>query len=294
MSYLSHLIPGSYPDSSRAVERQPSSMSLRNTTASAIIDKENANTFEKKQVFNQRRKLQHNLISQLDTSVYFLVGYQFIKYCHSACIVPAIFHIAIQKFLGCDSVASSEGVHTMMAAINYRAGEDSEARNKVIRAVISKTSLTIYCKSVFTFLYHILFVGIWVLPVVTRGTQNIENGTWWFVSFIGEGVTNDIESSSNTWIKLAKLGLPGLLLTDLLILLIQLILYQCIFKQSNLIIKDRILNENENENEEYVLRSSAEQFSNVNLNPIEDDKVPMILTVKLFEAFDSKSFRLNP
>ncbi|KAK6201341.1 uncharacterized protein RJT21DRAFT_113968 [Scheffersomyces amazonensis] len=289
MSWRSNL-PGSYPvnpPTSPGLLRDPNS----NVVASKVLEHDLLEGFEEKYIMNQKSKHQSNIFSQLDNLVYILVGYQFIKYAHSACLLPILLHISLQKVVGNQVVRNNSngrvgGILGLLMLANDDDDIDLELRNQIKDIVMTKTCSAIYWKTVFTIFYHSLFIMAWVMPITNHNRlSQIEHGTWWFISFIGEDTPNDITSTSSYWTKLSKLGLPGLIITDLIILFIQLVLYQCIYKQSTYLNQDRSINEREI----FLVRAvgdSGKADDSINIHA----EYPLVLKVKLYECFMSEAF----
>ncbi|KAK6457552.1 uncharacterized protein RJT20DRAFT_24506 [Scheffersomyces xylosifermentans] len=295
-----HSIPGAFPPPNSPPQLQTGSASNSNTTGfvnpvtSSLIDKANLHSFEGKHVLIQKAKHQQDIVTQLEALVYILVGYQFIKYCHSACLVPVVFHIAYQKMLSCDPITSNNTTEYRMGIAGLllvtRGEENPTIRDRATRIVLTKSCLMLYWKTIITSLYHILFITTWMMYIVNDGSAyKLEHGTWWFISFIGEEAPLDIDASTNYWVKLAKLGLPGLLITDMIILFIQLVLYQCVYKQSTLLPHRGMLVDKE----VYLLRTVSETATtNARLDDSIDphETIPLVLKVKLFESFSWEAF----
>lgn len=294
-----HIIPGSFPTAPQ--ERSGStSQVLTNASATTIVEQENESKFRNKQFIVQKTRHQHHLISQLDTLVYLLVGYQFIKYCHSACILPVLLHIIVQNILSCGSISSNDsnnggGIRIINDAvtdfINRRratGGSSSEpSRDDLIRTIYARACSIIYWKAVLTCMYHVLFVCTWVMPIANNNDLYLlENGTWWFISFIGETSPQNFSEEANYWYKLFQLGLPGLIVSDLIILFIQLVLFQCIYKQSTLSPLGRTLNEDELN----LIRQTGDFSSLPDRTEIFRDTIPWVLLIKIYELFERKSF----
>ncbi|KAK6465549.1 hypothetical protein DFJ63DRAFT_24732 [Scheffersomyces coipomensis] len=283
-------MPGSYPI--QATSTNSSSRSYVNPIASNILDQELATSFEGKHTINLKNKHQQHIVIQLETLVYILVGYQFIKYCHSACIMPIILHISVQRILGCEVITSNTAsgrLSGIPGILILRNDDDIEPtlREQIKQLVLTKACFTIYWKTIFTIFYHTIFITSWVMSINNHGhLKSLEHGTWWVISFIGEETPTDILPSTNYWLKLYKLGLPGLIITDLLILFIQLILYQCIYKQSTYLNNDRSVNEQE----VYLLRTIGESSSKIDESIDTLQAVPLVLKVKLYECFSSEAY----
>lgn len=237
--------------------------------------------------------------------VYFLVGYQYIKFCYSAALLPVVLHLVAQKFLSVEAYMS--GVHgspqpsaiTALAAATSassrrsraatsarsnssatdRDGPDVERMSRVVRGVCA----FVYWKFILVVIYHTTFVCIYLMPFAIKDElAQFEYGTWWFISFIGETPPIDIASEPNMWWRIAALGLPGLLFVDLLILLLQLVLFQCMYHQSAVSPLGRSLHASSN-----VLRLSGDHAEEPQGDGMRPDH---ILLVRLYELFAWEAF----
>lgn len=268
-----------------------SSGSITKNATPTIIDKENTLRFQNKQFIIQKTRHQQHIISQLDTLVYFLIGYQFIKYCHSACILPVLCHLIIQKALSCSAITGdSSGTGIRVISDITEEVTSRRSREELITTICAKTCALVYWKAIFTCLYHVLFVSAWMMLIVDENEIGLlRHGTWWFISFIGESTPDDINNTTNYWYRLFQLGLPGLLASDLIILFIQLVLFQCIFKQSTVSPIGRRLNEDEVN----LIRQTGDYSSIPDNISVLEETVPWVLQVKLYELFKWESFTLN-
>lgn len=263
-----------------------------------LVEQENKQEFENRQKVYMKTHRQLSLIEQLDTLVYILVGYQLIKYCHSACLLPVIGHVLVQKLLCCERFRHpppSRDIRDFLSFINEldRSGLESGANvQDQINGVANKVCSAIYWKSVVSILYHIGFVSFWLIPLADKGNLSVlANGTWWFISFIGEPISvKDISADTGYFHKLADLGLFGLIVSDLCILFIQLTLYQAIYRQSNVSPIGRKLTEREVE----MLRSNLGSTGNGSELSDSTFEPPVALVIRLFETFNSSTFIRQP
>lgn len=254
-----------------------------------IVDQENLDDFKNHQKVSLKTQRQLTLISQLDTLVYILVGYQLIKYCHSACLLPVIGHIFVQKSLCCERFTpynNGREFRDFLSFINeLESTNDHESR---INHISNRVCAGIYWKCFITIIYHFGFIAIWLIPIANNGQLDLlTNGTWWFISFIGESIQVDNFGDLNYLEKLILLGLMGLIISDLFILFIQLLLYQAIYRQSNVSPIGRRLVGKEIE----ILRTGASGNSGNGSELVEITyEPPMALVVKLFETFKTSTF----
>lgn len=132
-----------------------------------------------------------------------------------------------------------------------------------------------YAKTFFVGFYHGLVVTWLVLIANDNNLAAIEHGSWWFVSFIGES-TPSVLAVMPWYKKMVVLGLPQLLITDVLIMILQLVLFQCVFRQSTLTYLGRRLND-----ETLIIRTSMVDP----VSPIPHiNQAPMVLRVRLYES----------
>lgn len=289
---MSYNIPGAFPrDVIEGSSRQESNQEYIKSSATEILEEESNAKFDREHIITRKTKYQRDLIMQLEALVYLLIGYQFIKYCHSACLIPLALHISVQVWLSCKTIIKGNSNESSMSIVDIisrflRSIEDPVMKEELIRSVTRKFCLFIYWKSIFTFVYHIVFVCFWEVPLIkSNGLDTLENG-WWVISFIGEEAPRYLQETDNYWKKLFGLGLHGLLFTDLLITFIQLTLFQSIFKQSTAINKERVLNEKEI----YILRQSNETTSVVDNTISMDNETPAVFAIRLFDSLKVESF----
>lgn len=285
-------MPGSFPMEGRSI---PPPTKISDDTIE-IMNDEYLENFQKKQKISRKTVRQSNLINQLDSLIYILIGYQLIKYCHSASLLPLAIYMVSQKMLCCDSFTSTE-VHSDFMTFVNQSERQSQENNidpiPMIKQMFRKVQRGIYWKSIMVMIYHIGFVCFWLIPLANKGKLNlVVNGTWWFVSFIGETVPyyDSIESfkDKSYLTKMIDLGLIGLLLSDAIILLIQLIIFQSIFVQSTLSPLGRKLNGKEIE----LLRLPNDISTSASADELLDspDESPFALHVRLYEALDLRLF----
>ncbi|CCE85199.1 Piso0_004781 [Millerozyma farinosa CBS 7064] len=288
-------MPGLFPE--RHIE---SSLDLAtgsewvNSPISEVLEEENIKRFTSKQKVIYKTNLQSHLVSQLDSLVYIIVGYQFIKFSHSTTILPLLLHVLTQISLSCGAVSnrSTPSTTAINTAVDHlikrnRELEQSEAVGEsdadVIQRVYDRACSLIFWKSLITFAWHIMSFFLWLVPLVNRDELDLlENGGWWFVSFIGEAVPADVSANSSIWTKIIKLGLPGVIFSELLIFMIQLILFQSIYRQSTL----SMLGHNLHENEIELLRKSGDYSPAPSNLDIAADGSAKIFRVRLYEILN--------
>lgn len=257
--------------------------------SSSLLEQEDMTRFSSKQRLNRKTSHQHNLITQLQVMVYLLVCYQFIKYCHSAALVPVLLHIGTQFLISCNLITNNQGSQTFgLASLVLSAASDDtlepEVREQILKVTATKLCLSIYLKTLFILMYHMLFVCAWEVSIVDDGNlQQLTHGAWWFVSFIGEEVA-DLSPQALFWTKITRLGLFELLMSDMVILFLQLVLYQCVYRQSTL------MGRSVGEEEVYVVRTSSDGVGQYDDSIDMVHEIPVVLKIRLYEVFSGKSF----
>lgn len=231
---------------------------------------------------------QKSLIASLSSTTYFLIGYQFVRYTHTACLPPSLLHLFIQTMLQpwrattlseLDLFADHLDVQEQYFALQLLPFD----RQAAARMLLKRTCLLIYWKFFSVVAYHILFFTLWVRPVALNGQlKNLEHGSWYGLSFIGETISIDILKTRSFFVQLWKLELGQVLLLDLVILLLQLTLYQCIFVQSTLSPRGLRLNEPE----AFILRGTPGV-------PNEKLTEPDLIQVRLYETLSKDAFSIG-
>lgn len=299
---MSHFrLPGAYPEESLdSTSTNPittgSSSQLHNhpgnTPASAVLDHKNLVSFEVRHFLLQKAKHQQHLIIQLESIIYILIAYQFIKFCHLACLLPVLLHFTCNMLLGIDAFTSDTpnlraGLPGLLLQLDRQQQQLPAIQEQVTQMVLAKLQLTLFWKTITVLLYHTLFIAFWVLPLVESGqNQALEHGTWWFVTFIGEELPQNLVAKDSFWSKLALLGLPGLLITDLVILFLQLVLYQVVYVQSGILQGTAL-----NESEEYRVRTTTDiQSTTMDTSEAPNQINPLVLKVRLYECFKLETY----
>lgn len=275
---LSFNIPGAFPLASSDPLPNKRSMSIVNETVQHQIESK----FISNQLVNRKTKYQHEILYQLEALCYILIFYQFIKYCHYACLIPFLSHIIVLLALNPRIITSSNS-RTVLDILFENA--DAETRRNTLERTLPEYSYMMYVKTLFVVVYHTLFISIWGVSLVNREKlPTIEYGTWWFVSFIGENVPY-ISPNASAWSKIIELGLFQLLFVDLLILFIQLILFQCIYYQSSLM---ALGGRSINEPEVCVIRGSESNTGVQGDTSLNENQMGIltVLAVRLYENFE--------
>lgn len=294
-------MPGAFPipitESSAHVSSTSPPPQVNTASAAEVLEYNSINKFDKRQQIVTKTRGQHHLLVQLNALVYILIGYELIKYCHSACLFPFLLHFLLQKMLTPDPITkypSSSGLVTMMEMGTRQINERNESIENIVRAkqevtdkILRRTCQVIYWKFIITSLYHLLFLVSWELLIADQGKlADLENGTWWFISFIGESVPQNFDPKESMWYHLFQLGLPGLLFSDGVITFIQLIQFQCMYKQS------KVAPVNYKGPEIGYIRAPNDVSLPSESVPIYEDEnaVPLVLNVNLYEVFNKEAF----
>ncbi|EMG46632.1 hypothetical protein G210_3112 [Candida maltosa Xu316] len=264
-----------------------------NATTTAEMEAQQKVQFEQNQLIHTKTRSQHDIISQLDILVYILVFYQFIKYCHLAFLTPLALHLLFQSLLNSKYITQHQQFPDLLLFLTDDNDDDEQQqsrRSQFYDQFVHKYCYLLYVKTIIVLLYHVLVICTWAMALVNSQQLDVlRNGNWWFVSFIGEEIP-EISVSSPYWVKLYRLGLIQLLFTDLLILFVQLVLYQCIYKQSDAFHLDRRVNEKE----VYIIRTSESNSSSVVVDDhsvqADDTGIFTVLKVRLYECFQSDAY----
>lgn len=298
-------LPGSFyiePNSSNTIIASRGGGSSSTSTSTSISNNETQQKiqFEISQLIHQKTKNQYDLLSHLEFLSYMIIFYQFMKYCHLACLIPLILHLSLQMILNSKLITHNDEYPQIIALImgnnndddnnNNEEGEDDlESRNRVYHTFVHNYCYFLYMKTIFVLIYHTLFICAWVISIVNSGQlDKLQHGTWWLISFIGEETPN-VSPSTPYFTKLYKLGLFQLLFTDLLILSIQLSLYQSIFKQSDAFHIERRLDEKE----VYIIRKDSHSQIVVDDGSVkvDDEGIPTVLKIRLYDCFETDAYQ---
>lgn len=221
--------------------------------AANVLHQEHEASFQRKEANGAKTGAQRHLMGQLDSLCYLLIGYQLIKHCHSACLFPVAAHWLVQLPLDFQVLSSPHGGGQLLFLEALTRQEEQATamglpfdREKVASSWLSRICICIYLKFVAVVVYHVLFIIWWVQPIADNGRLALlENGAWYSTSFIGEMVPTDYNAGAPWWLRLWKLGLFELILTDTLILAVQLVLYQAIYIQLTALPRGQRLGEDE-------------------------------------------------
>lgn len=276
------VIPGSFP------EEQPVD------DAEQSLDFQILDNFQRSEFIATKSRNQRDLLINLEASIYAISGYIFIKYCHSACILPFVMTVSLQTALSVSAIANSANLdpanneHVLLnACVQHIAENENQRRGNpnARQKILSIFNGAIFVVFLLLALYHVLFVA-WLYELAEGGhLQDIANGSWWFISFIGESVPLDYSEAVPLYRKLWQLGLYQLLFFDVVILLFQLIIFQSIWRQSTKGLLGHTLRDNEME----VVRPSLSTVLSSTLQTISPGNKEA-LRVRLYECFQRHNF----
>lgn len=272
-------MPGAYPTAQPRAAR-PSGLS---NDATLLAD-----AFEAKSELCSKVEAQKLLISSLNSTTYFLIGFQFLRFTHSACMPPSLGHLFIQFLLQpwrATALAQPDlfGEHLDAQQEYFLAVLLPFNRATAAKMLLRRTCLLIYWKFVAVALYHILFYIFWLQPVALQGRlSSLEHGSWYGLLFIGEEIAISVLLSDMFLFQLLKLELVQVLMLDLAILLLQLVLYQCIFMQSTLSPNGVRLNEPE----AFILRGEPGV-------PTSKLVSPDLIQIRLYESMQKEAYSLS-
>lgn len=282
-SMAPYRMPGSFPDCPL-----PATSEEDLHTASHILDSEQETKFVSRESTKTEAKSQRETLEQLSSLVYVLVCYQLIKYCHLACMVPVVLHLAVQNILRPNFVKF--GVGLVDRVLEEPETRDLHVnRDTVIILMRNKVAQAVFWKLIMTMVYHVIFVVYWMIPLIQDGHANdLEHGSWWFISFIGEAISINVDKNGSKWSMAMQLGLPYLMFTDILIFMVQLVLYQGLYVQSTFV---PLALRGELEGPSLV--KVAVEGSLLSLEKQEiimEDGLPLALRINVYETFTRDKF----
>ncbi|KAG7662419.1 uncharacterized protein J8A68_004067 [[Candida] subhashii] len=286
-------MPGAFPtqfpenDISPSCSQQQQHQHPNGNIATTILEHDEIHRFSQSKFITTKTRYQHNILSQLTTIVYILSGYQAIKYCYSSAFLPLAMNVVCQLFLRVNMIEQSNDAFELLRnTLSSRLNED-----ELHHFYESKTRLfcrIIYTKTVINILYHIVFVGSWLFEIINLGIlDELEHGSVWAISFIGESVPS-VEPMDGYTTKVITLGLPQLIFIDLIVLFIELVQFQCIYKQSPIARQGH----DTNQEEVFLVRREDERDSGGNVDDSVDisEEIPSVLKVRLFECFEPSGY----
>ncbi|KAI5966232.1 uncharacterized protein KGF55_000541 [Candida pseudojiufengensis] len=281
----SYTMPGSFDSN---ITQQSNTLLGKKAGATEIVSENLQQELQQKfissNIIHKKTKFQHDLLQNLSSLCYILIFYQFSKYCHLACLIPFILNIV--PLLGLNPKILLSGNQSILEIV-FENEENAEERLNYLKSRLPKLCYMLYIKTIFVILYHVIFICTWVVSLVDEDKlSKLEYGTWWFVSFIGES-TPDLNQSDSFWLKILKLGLMQIVIIDLVVLFIQLILFQSVFHQSSLLGGRRI-----EEDEAFLIRSANSSANGVQADDSlieDDDGIVLALIIRLYDTFDLKN-----
>ncbi|OBA18011.1 hypothetical protein METBIDRAFT_47791 [Metschnikowia bicuspidata var. bicuspidata NRRL YB-4993] len=284
-------MPGSFltepQDHPRPAVPGPSSLFSDQESLNLAVEREFQTIFASKELGASKTAAQKHLIGQLDTLTYLIIGYQFLRYTHGSCMPPTLAHLLVQFLLYSrhfTAMGPGSGRQIFAEYLNsreqhFQAAGLSFDRQQIIDFIFLRMRNVILWKFLVCLVYHTLLVVLYLRPLANKDRLHfLQNGSWYFVSFVGEEISRHNLASSSWWLQLWQLGLFGLLGMDVVILIFQLILYQSIFLQSTISPKGLRLNEAECD----ILRAEG-PGPGLGIDTTSDG-VPDIFHIKLYES----------
>jgi len=247
--------------------------------------------FEQKEQVGTKTAAQRHLIGQLNSLTYFVIGYQFVKYCYSSCLPPLFFHSLIQQLLHVEEITgnnrSSRTIFSEAIALQERQAELTGIpfdRRGWARLLESRLTQFIYWKFLVVAVWHTLFVVIFLQGEAAGGRlANLSFGLWYSLSFMGESYPSSYLVLDPWWLRLWKLGLVELLVCDVVILVLQLCVFQSIYLQLTISPRGLALGEDE------VNIVRAQQGGSGEVKVDLEGRMD-VLHIKLFQLFDREAY----
>lgn len=283
-------MPGTFPAANSASrDHNPTS---REPLLSPTAEISPPELFEQRELVGTKTHAQRHLIGQLNSLAYFLMGYQFVRFCYLSCLPPLFLHVVVQRLLDVEDITdNTRPTRVLFGEAISLMERQAEAQNTTFRRsvwvslLLAKLGLFVYWKFVVAAVWHILFVVLMMQQIATAGhIDNVSLGLWYCLSFIGENLPSNYSVLDPWWVLLWKLGLVELVVTDVAILALQLCLFQSIFLQSTISPKGIALGEEE----VYILRNLSGGARGV--VPVDEQGRPEVLHIRLFQMFEGGSF----
>lgn len=128
-------LPGSFyiePNSNTIIPSGGSSTSISNNETQQKLQ------FETNQLIHQKTKNQYDLLSHLEFLSYMIIFYQFMKYCHLACLIPLILHLSLQMILNSKLITHNDEYPQIIALIMGNNDDEEEMKiwNQEIEYII--------------------------------------------------------------------------------------------------------------------------------------------------------------
>lgn len=247
--------------------------------------------FEQKELVAAKTAAQRHLLGQLNSLTYFLIGYQFVKYCYSSSLPPLFLHAIIQQLLHVEEItANNHSSRTLFSEAMNAQERHAELTGSTFdraawaRLLESRLTHFIYWKFLAVAVMHMLFVMIFLQGEADAGRlPQLSFGLWYCLAFMGENGPSNYLAADSWWIRMWKLGLVELLACDLAILVLQLCVFQSIYVQ--LTISPRGLALGEEEVNILRVQGGARGEVDVDVEGHMD-----ILHIKLFELLEREAY----
>lgn len=247
--------------------------------------------FDRMEKAAQKGLAQHHIVKQLNTLTFFLIGYQFVRFCYSLCLPPLFFHVLIQGLLNVNEIINQHRGHRALFSDALAVEErNAEATGTVfdsanwLRLLVLKLALFVYWKFVIVVLWHTVFVAGWMQQVAGAGhLADLSLGSWYCLLFIGEQGPLLYSPHHPLYVRLWQLGLVELVALDAAILVLQLVLFQSIYYQSTVSPLGIPLGDEEVD----ILRAHTAGSGTV---PTDCRGIPDVFHIRLFHMFERELF----
>lgn len=283
------LMPGAFPGLQTLSTHR--NHPLENSSAHAPADLPPPLIFEQKELVAAKTAAQRHLVGQLNSLTYFLIGYQFVKYCYSSSLPPLFLHAIIQQLLHVEEItANNRSSRTLfsdaMSAQERHAELTGSTFDRAAWARLLESRLThfIYWKFLAVAVMHMLFVILFLQGEAAAGRlPQLSFGLWYCLTFMGENGPSNYLVADPWWMRMWKLGLVELLACDLAILVLQLCVFQSIYVQLTISPRGLALGEEEVN----IVRVQGGVRGEV---AVDVEGHMDILHIKLFELFEREAY----
>lgn len=168
-----------------------SSRAVVNKWNTLSVEEDELTAFNKSEYLVTKAKGQRHMLTQLQGCVYILMGYQLVKFCHMACLLPFLLDLMALSMISVKAIVEP-GNWSLLETINEtttrREQESGENQANMRSNTTKMICLSLYGKFLLVVLYHALF-ALWIKLIADQGAlKDLINGSWWLVSFIGESV----------------------------------------------------------------------------------------------------------
>lgn len=230
------------------------------------------------------RVLAHQqLLHHLSSLAVFLIAYQFVRYYRWSCMVPLVLHVAAQLQVAMGRTDGDGGLFVRALAQQQAAAQRAGVafdRTRVADGGVRLVWLLLHWKLVAAVAWHVVYVVAWLQPRAgDGGLARLVATQGYFFLVMGECHDGAAAYSATDpwWLRLWRLQLVGVVVLDVGILLVQLVLFQCVYLQAAESPRGTAVGEREI----YVVRTRVGGAAVA-------AAVPEVLHVRLFQALDPR------